>query len=54
MVNYLFFVFGADIDECAEIDGLCEGGECLNTFGSFVCTCHPGYRLDQGVLKCRG
>lgn len=44
----------SDINECSEISGLCEGGECQNTFGSFVCTCRPGYRLDQTRKKCKG
>ncbi|XP_059151338.1 fibrillin-1-like isoform X1 [Physella acuta] len=41
-----------DIDECTEIEGLCEGGECQNTFGSYVCTCRTGFRLDQQRKRC--
>ncbi|CAC5378602.1 FBN2_3 [Mytilus coruscus] len=46
-----------DIDECVEISGLCEGGECQNTYGGYICICPTGYRL-QGhrcidINECR-
>ncbi|XP_046542312.1 protein jagged-1-like [Haliotis rubra] len=32
-----------DIDECAEINNLCQrGGSCTNTLGSFMCSCTEG------------
>ncbi|XP_062844572.1 latent-transforming growth factor beta-binding protein 3 isoform X2 [Trichomycterus rosablanca] len=33
-----------DINECT-MQGVCQNGECLNTQGSFRCTCKPGYVL---------
>ncbi|KAK3098432.1 hypothetical protein FSP39_019409 [Pinctada imbricata] len=39
-----------DVNECVEIEGICEGGECQNTFGSFRCVCPKGYRLEN--YKC--
>ncbi|XP_051972961.1 latent-transforming growth factor beta-binding protein 3-like isoform X2 [Xyrauchen texanus] len=35
-----------DINECM-MQGLCQNGECLNTQGSFRCTCKPGYVLTD-------
>ncbi|RUS90503.1 hypothetical protein EGW08_001771 [Elysia chlorotica] len=41
-----------DIDECEEIQDLCEGGECVNTFGSYRCNCPAGFRLDSRSKRC--
>ncbi|TRY57352.1 hypothetical protein DNTS_024943 [Danionella cerebrum] len=35
-----------DINECM-MQGLCRNGECLNTQGSFRCSCKPGYVLTE-------
>ncbi|XP_058513644.1 fibrillin-3 [Ochotona princeps] len=41
-----------DIDECQELAGLCLGGNCINTFGSFRCECPPGRHLREDVHAC--
>ncbi|KAG8011094.1 Thrombomodulin [Nibea albiflora] len=41
-------MFCIDIDECAS--NYCDQG-CINTFGSYVCSCTPGYTLIKGY-KC--
>ena len=44
--------FPADLDECAENDMLCDQ-ICENTFGSYVCSCEPGYALVDDT-SCEG
>ncbi|XP_029029787.1 latent-transforming growth factor beta-binding protein 3 isoform X2 [Betta splendens] len=35
-----------DINECS-LQGVCQNGDCLNTLGSFKCSCNSGYVLDR-------
>lgn len=48
------FCFVLDIDECATISGVCDGGECTNTAGSYVCTCPRGYVTSTDGSRCVG
>uniref|UniRef100_A0A3Q1ATM8 Latent-transforming growth factor beta-binding protein 3 n=1 Tax=Amphiprion ocellaris TaxID=80972 RepID=A0A3Q1ATM8_AMPOC len=35
-----------DINECS-IQGVCQNGDCLNTLGSFKCSCKSGFVLER-------
>ncbi|XP_050313522.1 fibrillin-2-like [Anthonomus grandis grandis] len=43
---------GSDLNECELMPNVCEGGECVNTDGSFRCDCANGYTLDETGKKC--
>lgn len=40
-----------DVDEC-ETDSCTHG--CLNTYGSFMCTCDEGFELASDGTTCNG
>ncbi|XP_008270273.3 latent-transforming growth factor beta-binding protein 2 [Oryctolagus cuniculus] len=40
-----------DVNECLAL-GLCQDSECVNTRGSYLCTCKPGLMLDPSRSRC--
>ncbi|CAM4648492.1 latent-transforming growth factor beta-binding protein 1 isoform X1 [Lepidochelys kempii] len=43
--------FCQDINEC-QLQGVCPNGECLNTMGSYRCTCKMGFVPDPTLSRC--
>ena len=46
--------FLADKDECMMTPNLCGQGKCVNTPGSYRCTCNEGFTYDPKTMKCTG
>lgn len=40
-----------DFDECS-VPGVCPNGNCLNTLGSYRCSCHAGFMPDPTLTSC--
>lgn len=49
--HLVIFSIPADINECLTL-GLCKDSECVNTRGSYLCTCRPGLMLDPSRSRC--
>lgn len=50
---YILTHLFTDIDECSINRGGCKYG-CINTLGSYECTCPPGYKLHWNRKDCTG
>lgn len=44
----------ADVNECEENPRICNGGQCNNTIGSFLCTCSDGLLKGDDGSSCLG
>lgn len=42
-----------DVDECRRLSGRPCSQTCINTEGSYRCTCHPGYLLEPDGHTCK-
>ena len=42
---YIQHIYNIDIDECSIDNGGCEHS-CINTNGSYYCSCNYGYTID--------
>jgi len=43
-----------DVNECSAIPGLCTGGDCVNSVGSYSCQCDVGQRRNPQTNACEG
>lgn len=43
-----------DVDECVESPRICNGGDCVNTLGSYTCTCGFGLLPGDSNSSCIG
>ena len=44
---------GTDVDECTEGTHQCQQ-VCLNTVGSYTCSCNDGFMLSTDGRSCNG
>lgn len=44
----------SDIDECKENTRICNGGQCTNTLGSYICKCTDGLLAGPQGTFCIG
>lgn len=45
---------GQDIDDCLHTPNLCASGKCINTLGSFRCSCDHGFVPGRSKQSCVG
>ena len=50
---YTVRIRSSDVNECLEGLALCEFN-CVNSLGSYRCSCPPGYMKTRNGLGCRG
>lgn len=60
VISFIFFSKGdgrtcVDINECLG-ENVCDkrDGLCVNTVGSYVCSCQPGFRISEENFTCIG
>ena len=53
ITTVIFTSFVSEINECSENTDDC-GQLCINTAGSYTCSCNSGYRLASNGRTCNG
>ena len=48
----LWLWLSTDVNECATENPCVQ--TCVNTYGSFICRCDPGYELEDDGVRCSG
>ena len=53
--NAFFFLICTDVDECGNSDGnnCNENADCINTYGSYLCTCNSGKGESARKISAR-
>lgn len=54
IVHRSSFVLIVDVNECIAIPGVCGGGTCVNSVGSYRCECKKGQRQNPITQDCEG
>ena len=49
----MLFYHVSDVDECEEGTDICTE-LCVNTAGSYHCSCPEGYQLEDDQISCSG
>ena len=52
-MHLYFYVLILDINECLDHNGGCNH-MCINTPGSYYCSCNSGYELQADKHNCTG
>lgn len=48
------YSYNTDDPECSDVDNGGCSDTCIDTPGSYYCTCHPGYYLTGNGKTCKG
>lgn len=47
-------IYVTDINECETLPDLCANGRCINTLGSYRCSCNKAFKVDHTGTHCNG
>ena len=53
LIEAIYVIIVSEIDECQRLLDNCQQ-ECINTEGSFNCSCNEGFELQDDERTCEG